>query len=143
MFNIATCMAVMVAVCKHSSCRVVWPQGCTFRVMDSAASRLTECTVHCAECAQAGPCLVQPRMGDLREVVVLIVVAHIVGQAVQGPIVRIGLLALQPKQQGQLRGVRQAVGWEGTCLKAQGKRQNQPQANCRHILQLPSPASCS
>lgn len=29
----------------------------------------------------------QPRVGDLGEVVVLIVVTHVVGQAVQGPIV--------------------------------------------------------
>lgn len=38
---------------------------------------------------------VQPGMGNLGEIVVLIVVADIVGQSVQGPVVRIGLLALQ------------------------------------------------
>ena len=37
----------------------------------------------------------QPRVGDLWEVVVLVVEADIVGQAVQRSIVRVGLLALQ------------------------------------------------
>ena len=42
------------------------------------------------------PCahLVQPRVGDLGEVVVLIVEAHIVGQRVEGAVVAVRLLAL-------------------------------------------------
>ncbi len=39
--------------------------------------------------------LAQPSLRDLREVVVLVVIAHIVGQLVQRPVVRVSLLPLK------------------------------------------------
>jgi hypothetical protein len=43
--------------------------------------------------------LMEAGVGDLREVVVLIVVAHVVGQHIEGPVVAIGLLTLRIARQ--------------------------------------------
>jgi len=45
---------------------------------------------------------VQPGVGDLREIVVLVVVADVVGQRVHGAVVRVRLLALRSQVQSAI-----------------------------------------